>query len=167
MRSRLPVRKTAQVPWWPADQWARMTRGDACEMCADAHLTVNPASDLVAESQWSYVRLHRNQTKAGYSVVIANRHEPELHDLSEGELCGFWSDVAAVGRAISEMFRPVKLANLSMGFRTPHVHCHVYPQYEDDDPYRLIDVTDGDVRLNEVEWAERVATMRRLLQRER
>ena len=144
-----------------------MRRGDGCPMCADAHLPVNPFSDLVAETGWSYIRLHRNQTKAGYSVVIAKRHVPELHDLSETELCGLWNDVAAVGRAISEMFRPVKLANLSMGFRMPHFHCHVYPQYEDDDPRRLIDVTEGEVRLGEVQWAERVAAMRRLLQRER
>lgn len=34
-----------------------------------------------------------------------------------------------------------------MGFRIPHYHCHVYPQYEDDDPFRLIDVTTGEVRL--------------------
>ncbi len=62
------------------------------------------------------------------------------------------------------MLRPVKLANLSMGFRTPHFHCHVYPQYEDDDPYRLIDVTEGQVRLGEAQRAERIATMRRLPQ---
>jgi diadenosine tetraphosphate (Ap4A) HIT family hydrolase len=155
------------VPWWPADEWARRTRGDGCELCADAHLPVNAFSELLAETPWSYIRLHRNQTKAGYSVVIAKRHAPELHDLSEPEVCGLWNDVAVVGRVISKMFRPVKLANLSMGFRTPHVHCHVYPQYEDDDPYRLIDVTEGDVRLDEVQWADRVATMRGLLQTER
>lgn len=135
-------------------------------MCADAHLPANAVSDLVAGSRWSYIRLHRNQTKAGYTIVISKRHVPELHDLSERELCGFWNDVAAVGRTVTTMFRPVKLANLSMGFRTPHVHCHVYPQYEDDDPYRLIDVTEGSVRLDEAEWVERVATMRHLLQPE-
>src|SRR5205823_1444429 len=73
----------------------------------------------VTETPWSYVRLNRNQTRAGYTVVIAKRHAPELHDLSDDELCGFWRDVAAVGRAVSELYTPVKLANLSMGSRVP------------------------------------------------
>jgi diadenosine tetraphosphate (Ap4A) HIT family hydrolase len=142
-----------------------MKRGDACEMCADAHLPSNPFSDLITETPWSYVRLHRNQTQAGYSVIIAKRHAPELHDLTEQEVCGFWNDVAAVGRVIADLFKPVKLANLSMGFRMPHFHCHVYPQYDGDDPYRLIDVTEGAVRLEQAAWAERLAAMQGLLER--
>ena len=70
-----------------------------------------------------------------------------------------WSDVAAVGGVICELFNPVKLANLSMGFRIPHFHCHVYPQYDEDDPYPLIDVTEGDVRLGDEAWDRRVAGM--------
>lgn len=80
-------------------------------------------------------------------------------------MCGFWTDVATVGRVITDLFRPVKLANLSMGFRMPHFHCHVYPQYAGDDPYRLIDVTEGTVRLEPAAWAERLAAMQGLLER--
>lgn len=141
-----------------------MMRGDECAMCADAYLASNPFSDLVVETPWSFIRLNRNQTKAGYTVVIAKRHAPELHNLSGEERCGFWNDVAEVGHALTELFQPVKLANLSMGFRMPHYHCHVYPQYQDDDPFRLIDVTEGDVRMDEAAWADRLEAMHRLLQ---
>lgn len=88
---------------------------------------------------------------------------PRVHDLSEDELCRFWTDVAAVGSAISDLFQPVKIANLSMGFRMLHFHCHVYPQYSSDDPYRLIDVTEGDVRLAEGSWEKRLEMMRERL----
>ena len=84
------------------------------------------------------MRLCRNQTQAGYSVVIAKRHAPELHHLTHEERCGFWNDVAKVGEVIYELFNPVKLANLSMGFRMPHFHCHVLPQYQDDDPFGML-----------------------------
>jgi len=134
-------------------------------MCEDAHLASNPHSDLLAETSWSFVRLCRNQTKAGYTLVIAKRHAAELHDLAEEERCGFWNDVARVGLVLTEMFEPVKLANLSMGFRVPHYHCHVYPQYDDDDPFRLIDVTEGDARLDAAAWTARVEAMRDALRR--
>lgn len=148
------------MTWWPEEKWDRMKRGEKCGMCADAHLPTNPFSDLIAETPWSYVRLHRNQTHAGYSVVIAKRHAPELHDLSRDERCGLWGDVAAVGEAASTLFQPVKLANLSMGFRVPHYHCHVYPQYNSDDPLRLIDITEGNVRLQDAEWKDRLDRVR-------
>ena len=148
------------MAWWPEDKWEQMKSGEECGMCSDAHLPSNRFSDLIAETPWSYVRLHHNQTQAGYSVVIAKRHAPELHDLSPDERCGLWSDVAAVGQAVSALFTPVKLANLSMGFRMPHYHCHVYPQYERDDPFRLIDITEGDVRLEPEVWQDRLARLR-------
>ena len=44
---------------------------------------------------------------------------------------------ADVGRSITEVLGPTKLDYLVMGHLCPHVHCHVYPQYEDDDPHAL------------------------------
>ena len=137
-----------------------MWDGDGCAMCRDAALARNPYGDLILETQWSFMRLSVNQTQAGYSVVIAKRHAPELHHLSREERCGFWNDVAALGEVVSDLLRPVKLANLCMGFRMPHLHCHVYPQYQDDDPFRLLDPQAGDVRLSDGDWDERLAAIR-------
>lgn len=137
-----------------------MWRGDDCAMCADSQLPRNPHGDLIVETPWSYIRLSINQTHAGYSVVIAKRHAPEMHHLTSDELAGFWTDASTLGHVISHLFRPVKLANLSMGFRMPHFHCHVYPQYAHDDPYRLFNPQDGDVRLDSQAWDERVRLVR-------
>lgn len=114
-----------------------MRAGVDCSMCADAHLPSNPFSVLVAEVPASHVRLSRNQAKAGYCVVIAKEHVPEVHDFDDETLINFWRDVASVGRAVERLYSPVKLNNLVMGARCPHVHCHVYPQYSDDDPFVL------------------------------
>jgi diadenosine tetraphosphate (Ap4A) HIT family hydrolase len=148
------------MPWWPEQEWARMQSGAGCPMCADAHLPTNEHGDLIAELPGSYARLSRNQSRSGYTVVIAKRHAVELHDLSADELRVFWTDVAAVGRAISVLFSPVKLDNLVMGHLCPHVHCHVYPQYATDDPRALVNVQAGSVRLDDVEWKARLASMR-------
>lgn len=148
------------MPWWPPEQWESMVAGVDCAMCADAHVPVNPHGELIAELPGSYARLCRNQTKAGYTAVIAKRHAAELFALDADELRLFWADVAEVARAVFHLFAPVKIDYLVMGHLCPHVHCHVYPQYRDDDPHGLLNPQDGDIRLSEPAWAERVRRMR-------
>lgn len=153
------------MAWWPSDQWQRMLAGEDCPMCADAHLETNAASDLIAELPATYARLARNQTHPGYSVVILKRHASELHRLAAHELAAFWTDVAAVGAVVDELFAPVKLHYLVMGSRAPHLHAHVFPHYADGDPFANVDISEGDVRLDEVNRLERVAAMRTALLR--
>jgi len=137
-----------------------MWNGEDCDMCLNAHLATNPHGDLIAETDSSYVRLAINQTQAGYSVVIAKRHAPEIHLLTPVERDGFFRDVAAVGEVLSELLAPVKLANLMMGFRMPHLHCHVLPQYRSDDPFGPLNPQDGEVRLSEHDWSDRLSAIR-------
>lgn len=129
-------------------------------MCADAHLPANEHSDLIIELPASYARLARNQTHPGYAVVILKRHVCELHDLTPLALGAFWTDVARVGAAIDDLFAPMKLDSLVMGHQCPHLHCHIYPQYADDDPAALIDISAGDVRLTVTQQRERVELIR-------
>jgi diadenosine tetraphosphate (Ap4A) HIT family hydrolase len=103
-------------------------------MCADASLPTNAGSELVAELPWSYLRLVHNQTHAGYCVVVLKQHLPELDDPAPDYLV--------------------------MGHRVPHLHCHVYPQYEDDDPLYNVNIGDGDVRQDDSDRAGRIALLR-------
>jgi diadenosine tetraphosphate (Ap4A) HIT family hydrolase len=151
------------MPWWPDDQWARMLSGEDCPMCADASLATNQHSDLVTESAVSFIRLDGNQTHTGYSVVILKRHAAELHHLDDEELRQFWLDVGRVGRAVTELFHPLKLDTLVMGHLCPHVHCHVFPQYAEHDPHALIDIQEGTGRLSDVEQRARVDMLRKHL----
>ena len=153
------------MTWWPREQWKVMVDGIDCPMCADAHLSTNPHGELIAELPGSYARLAINQTKAGYTVVVAKRHAPELFVLSALELQLFWTDVSAVAHAVATLFSPVKIDYLVMGHLCPHVHCHVYPQYENDDPNGLLNPKDGNVRLNANEWAARIEAMKQELHR--
>jgi len=146
--------------WWPPATWAKMRSGEDCPMCADAHMPANDHSDLVLELRASYARLHRNQTHPGYTVVILKRHVCELHDLTPAALAAFWADVAWVGATVTDLFHPVKLDNLVLGHSCPHLHCHVFPQYQDGDPAAPVDVGEGAVRLSITAQQERVALLR-------
>lgn len=140
-----------------------MISGVDCPMCADAHLPENEHGSLIAELPGSDARLAVNQTRAGYCVVVAKRHAAELYDLTPSELGLFWADVAAVAQAVSSVFAPVKLDYLVMGHLCPHVHCHLLPQYADDDPHGLLNPQAGDVRLPPDEWSARLAAVRAAL----
>lgn len=153
------------MKWWPQEQWNAMVDGIDCPMCSDAFLPTNVHSELLFEVPGSYARLMFNQTKAGYTAVIAKRHAAELFDLSPEELRLFWIDVSAVAHTITSIFSPVKIDYLVMGHLCPHVHCHVYPQYENDDPHGLLNPKDGNVRLDSREWAKRVDNMKQELDR--
>jgi diadenosine tetraphosphate (Ap4A) HIT family hydrolase len=141
-----------------------MIAGTDCPMCEDAHLPTNPGSDLIAELEWSYARLGANQTKPGYCLVILKEHRAELDDLSAAELAGFWTDVARVAGAIRSVVHPVKLDYLVMGHRVPHLHCHLYPHFEDDDPFANPDISAGSLRLEPAETRERLKQLRVALQ---
>ena len=51
------------------EQWARLKQGENCGLCADIHLEVNEFSILVAELEWIYVRLARNQCRLGWTLL--------------------------------------------------------------------------------------------------
>ncbi len=142
-----------------------MVDGIDCAMCADAHLPSNLHSELIAELPGSYERLASNQTKAGYAAFIAKRHAAELLTcrLRSCGCSGF--DLSTVAQTVSTLFAPMKIDYLVMGHLCPHVHCHVYPQYENDDPHGLLNPKDGDVRLGESDWKARLDAMRRELER--
>jgi len=152
------------VPWWSNAEWQQMKSDEGCPMCVDGSLVTNEHSDLIAELPFSFARLHRNQAQAGYCVVILKGHATELHELDHTRLAGFWYDVAAVGRAVTEIFQPVKIDSLVMGHRCPHLHCHVYPQYASDDPLKVVDISAGSSRLRSEQRQDRISQLRKSIQ---
>jgi diadenosine tetraphosphate (Ap4A) HIT family hydrolase len=58
----------------------------------------------------------------------------EPTELSDDEATSFWRDVLATGRRVEAVYKPLKLNYLLAGNTLPHLHAHVLPRYEDDDP---------------------------------
>src|SRR2546423_13286740 len=108
------------MSWSDAEAWARMKQGIDCPMCADAHLEDNPFSLLVAELEYAYVRLAKNQYYRGWTLVVLKWHANELFELRMDELSGFWREVALVGQALDELYPPAKLNYAVFGHLCPH-----------------------------------------------
>jgi len=146
--------------WWSDDEWAALIDPATCGMCADAHLDENDHSILVVSTETAHVRLSRNQAHPGYCLVILAEHVTDLSELGPASLSAFWSDVQRAGRAVGHVYGPRKIDYLVMGHRMPHLHCHVFPQHESDDPKRNVDISDGPALLTPRDMQDAVRALR-------
>ena len=149
--------------WLPLEVWTKLKAGIDCPMCADVHLEEKEFSYKVAELRQSYVRLPKNQYMRGWTIVALKRHASELFELSDAELLGFWQDVAQVAKALDRIYRPAKISYGVMGFRCPHLHCHLCVHSYEDDPHKPIDMNEQTVLLEDEEYAGMIAELRRVL----
>ena len=67
-----------------------------------------------------------------YCRVELIAHVKEMTDLQPTERTRLMKVVFAVEAAMREMFNPTKINLASLGNKTPHVHWHVIPRFEND-----------------------------------
>jgi len=147
------------------EQWARLKQGEDCCLCADIHLDVNEFSFRVAELEWSYVRLARNQYRRGWTLVALKRHACELFELTDSESDGSWREVAAVARALDHLYQPAEINYGVFGNLNPHIHCHLVPQFFSDDPMLPLNMQAEDVRLDDQDYQRTIHALRQALGR--
>lgn len=117
---------------WPED-WDRRKAGEGCPLCASLGQGDNKLHVVVAELEYTEVRLERRSLLPGYCMVIwRHGHVSEPTELDPEALRGFGSEVVAVAKAIDARFQPIKMNYLTLGNWVPHLHTHVVPRYLDD-----------------------------------
>ena len=82
----------------------------------------------VCELSASNVYLVRNQNFPGRCVVALKEHKTELYQLEKEQLHAYSEEVAAVARAIGELFEADKLNYGIFGDGVPHMHYHIIPK---------------------------------------
>lgn len=119
-------------PAWP-DDWADRKAGHGCRLCQFMR-TEDPAWGIrVFAGQVANGYLWARGQIIGYSTVIWRAgHVCEPTELSATDAALFWTDVLAVGRALTVLLQPVKLNYEILGNAVPHLHAHVIPRGERD-----------------------------------
>ncbi len=154
--------------WMPRDRWNALIRGDGCPLCAQVQAS-SLADDygfVIADLQFSRLRLVRNQYVTGYCVLICHKHVIEPHELTASERNLFFADLALVGQALQQVFQADKLNFQMLGNAVPHLHAHIVPRYFGDPaPSRPIDPTPAgqEVFLTEAGYDERIQAIQREL----
>ena len=114
--------------WDDTEGWEGLCDGSACPICRDGPL------DVVAELSASWVTAGTVAPLPGYACVVSKRHVVEPFELPTDEAVAFWQDVLRAAKALSDLFRPIKMNYEIHGNTIPHLHLHLYPRMPDD-PY--------------------------------
>jgi histidine triad (HIT) family protein len=63
----------------------------------------------------------------GHTLVVTRREVDDWLELTDDERNALWAACATVAKAISQVFKPVKVAAMLVGLEVPHVHVHLIP----------------------------------------
>ncbi len=103
-----------------------MTHPHSCPLC-------NPCQNTILwQDQFCRVVLLRDADYPAYCRVELLSHIKEMTDLVPSERARMMKTVFAVELALREMFNPDKINLASLGNKTPHLHWHVIPRFEND-----------------------------------
>jgi diadenosine tetraphosphate (Ap4A) HIT family hydrolase len=127
-------RRGRTMTWLEPQKWNDTITGRVCQMCREAPLLENESSYLIAENPHSFLRLAKKQQPRGWMIVVSKVHATELFHFSPSERQGFFDDVSRCAAALKLAFEPVKIQYGIFGAIAPHVHCHLFPKYLNDDP---------------------------------
>lgn len=98
----------------------------ACVLCQPS------ANPILWQDQFCRVVLLNDADYPAYCRVELLEHIKEMTDLVPTERARMMKTVFAVELALREMFNPDKINLASLGNKTPHLHWHVIPRFEND-----------------------------------
>ena len=103
-----------------------MAETTTCALCA-------PTSDTILwQDDFCRVVLLNDADYPAYCRVELIEHIKEMTDLAPLQRARMMKTVFAVETALREIFNPDKINLASLGNKTPHIHWHVIPRFEND-----------------------------------
>jgi len=122
-------------------EYEKETNKEFCPCCNNA-----PQPDGfidIAELEYSWVTAERTAQGRlfGKCHVLCKKHYVHLFDMTIDDLAGFLGDIQKAAKALQEVTGAIKINYEIHGNTAPHLHCHLFPRYLDDDfPGQGIDV---------------------------
>ena len=86
------------------------------------------AYEISALRHWRVV-LNHNQDKLGKCMVCLKRHDEDVCNLSDEEVCELWDILRRLKAALVSAFQPDHFNYAFLMNQDPHVHMHVIPRY--------------------------------------
>lgn len=115
------------------DQFYAWRAGEGCPSCAEGRPEQTPWGVRFFAGVVSDAYLVRADVQRGLTVVVwRGRHVVEPTEFDDIEASGYGREVLAVGRALQDVFAPVKLNYNVLGNHVPHLHTHIVPRYAED-----------------------------------
>ena len=89
----------------------------------------------ITELEFSFVTAEKiAQGKLfGKCHVLIKQHYVDFEEISQADMVRFMSDVQKVGKALHKITGAIKINYEIHSNSSPHIHCHLFPRYLDDD----------------------------------
>lgn len=100
--------------------------GNTCVFCNSL------GGELLWQNALCRIVLVDDPNYVGFCRVILNKHVKEMTDLSEAERMTVMQITFVVERVLRDILQPTKINLASLGNKTPHIHWHVIPRFEND-----------------------------------
>lgn len=106
-----------------------MTESSTCALC-------QPSTNLILwQDDFCRVVLLNDADYPAYCRVELKSHVKEMTDLAPTDRARTMKVVFAAETALREVIEPDKINLASLGNKTPHVHWHIIPRFENDKHY--------------------------------
>lgn len=126
----------------------------ACLYC-QKNETLNNLMIKICDLSVSELFLFKEQSYHGRCNVVYKEHGVDFHELTSEQRNAFMSDVAKVGKAISEAFNPDKVNYGAYADTLSHLHMHIVPKYKDGYGFGgVFEMNPQKVSLSEAEYKE-------------
>jgi len=99
---------------------------ETCALCQQSPLLI------LWQDEFCRVVLLNDADYPAYCRVELKAHIKEMTDLAPAERARTMKVVFAVESAIREVIQPDKINLASLGNKTPHLHWHIIPRFEND-----------------------------------
>lgn len=119
----------------------------------------------VCQMKTGFLYVFKEQSKKGRVILAHNKHVSELIELTDEERSDFFADVAAVAKAVHQVFHPNKVNYGAYGDTGHHLHFHIVPKYEGGDEWGgIFQMNPGKVFLTDAEYEEMAQALRQALE---
>jgi len=98
-----------------------------CPLC-----TPSPQTDILFQDDFCRVILLNDTDYPAYCRIELLAHVKEMTDMPPESRARMMKTVFAVETAMREVIKPDKINLASLGNKTPHLHWHVIPRFEND-----------------------------------
>jgi diadenosine tetraphosphate (Ap4A) HIT family hydrolase len=135
---------------------------ESCTMCTKW----NDEPELrIAEFDFCYAILNRDQFFPGYTFVVSKRHVTELFHLNRNSREVVMEEVTRVATALYKLFQPDKINYELLGNMVPHMHWHLIPRFGTDSlwPRPIWSEPHPEKNLTASEYAKRIELIREQL----
>lgn len=106
------------------------------ENCPCCKLLPMPDGDVdIAELEYSFVTAERKAQGRlfGKCHVLIKKHYVNFEDIPSDEMAGYMREIQLAAKALRKVTGAVKINYEIHANSLPHIHCHLFPRYLDDD----------------------------------